>query len=71
MGELEKGDMVLTWGDQNGQERVGYNSNLRYCHFADANEAGQLVGSLALRVMEMYHSDGEGQRQNLYYLLER
>jgi len=71
IGELEKGDMVLTWGDQNGPERVGLNSKLRYCHFADANEAGQLVGSLPLRVMEMYHSDGEGQRQNLYYLLER
>lgn len=69
--ELEKGDMVLTWGDQKGQERGDSNSNLRYCHFADAKEAGRLIDSLPLRVMEMYHSDGEGQRQNLYYLLER
>jgi len=71
IGELEKGDMVLTWGDQSGQERSGCSSNLRYCHFADTKEAGQLVRSLPLHVMEMYRSDGEGQRQNLYYLLEK
>ncbi|MGB5400892.1 MAG: hypothetical protein WBO71_11805, partial [Thermoanaerobaculia bacterium] len=68
---LEEGDMVLTWGEPATGETPKLSSAVRFCHFTNAKEAKQLVSSLPLQLIAGFTSDGEGGRQNLYYLLEK
>ena len=71
MSELEEGDMVLTWGEPAAGETPKLSSSVRFCHFTNATEAKQLVSSLSMELTAGFTSDGEGGRQNLYYLLEK
>lgn len=69
--ELEEGDRVLIWGELLPGESPRFGSAVRYCHFTDPTEADRLVSSLPLDLLERFASDGDGGRQNLYYLLRR
>jgi SAM-dependent methyltransferase len=69
--ELEDGDMVLAWGEASPESASNLGSAVRYCHFANTSEAEKLVSSLPMEVIADFSSDGEGGRQNLYYLLEK
>jgi tRNA (uracil-5-)-methyltransferase TRM9 len=67
--ELEEGDMLLAWGEMTPGESSLSGRAARYCHFADAAAASQLVESLQMRTLARFFSDGRGGRQNLYYVL--
>ena len=66
--QLEDGDYLLAWGELVGAGGVG-EASLRYCHFADPEEAGRLVDGSGLEIVESFVSDGETGDLNLYYLL--
>jgi len=68
--ELEEGDMVLAWGEMSPGNTPNHASAVRFCHFTDASDAEQLVNSLPMELIAGFSSDGEGGRQNLYFLLE-
>jgi tRNA (uracil-5-)-methyltransferase TRM9 len=71
ISELEEGDMVLAWGELLPGDMPSLGSAVRFCHFTNATEAEELVGSLPMEVITGFSSDGEGGHQNLYFLLEK
>jgi SAM-dependent methyltransferase len=60
--QLEPGDFLLRWGPPERQR-------LRYCHFADADEAERWTRDLPLRPVACFESDGREGRLNRYLLL--
>ena len=70
--QLERGDYLLAWGDQDDSRRQGEIdlAARRYCHFADAEEAAELTGSLGLRTVDRFTSDGNSGDLNLYIVLQ-
>ena len=67
MGELEAGDVLLRWGDQEGA--------LRYCHAADDDEQEGWLEALAkessLDLELRFDGDGKTAQLNRYFLLRR
>ncbi len=63
VGELERGDRLLPWGDS---DRV-----VRYCHFADEDETAKLVQGLPLELVETYSADGREGNLNRYFIFRR
>jgi SAM-dependent methyltransferase len=59
--QLEPGDCLLPWGEGG--------SDVRYCHFADEEEAGRLVRAASLGVVANYTADGREQNLNRYFVL--
>jgi len=60
--DLEAGDHLLSWGDA---------GELRYCHYADPQEAGELVSALGLEPLASFSDDGRTRDLNLYHLLRQ
>lgn len=56
---VERGDHLLAWGDRGA---------VRYCHFADPEEAEELVASVGLETVANFSSDGESGDLNLYFV---
>ena len=69
--ELEEGDMILAWGEVSTGETTNLDPAVRFCHFTNEAEADELINSLPLELVEDFGSDGDGGRQNLYYLMEK
>jgi hypothetical protein len=69
VADLEEGDVLLTWGDAQEAGSGSRGPAARYCHFTDESAAEQLVGSLDMEILAHFFSDGDGGRQNLYYVL--
>jgi hypothetical protein len=61
--------MLLTWGEAQVGDSGSRGLVARYCHFTDVSEAEQLIESLEMEVLAHFFSDGDGGRQNLYYVL--
>lgn len=70
--QLESGDYLLAWGNSDDIEQEGEDSlgARRYCHFADASEAKELIGAVGLRTVDCFESDGRSGDLNLYFVLE-
>ena len=64
--QLEEGDFLLRWGDQENAEGA-----LRYCHFTSPAEAAGLIEGLPLTIVEMFHADGREGRLNSYLVARR
>jgi SAM-dependent methyltransferase len=69
VAELEEGDVLLTWGDAEEAGGASRGPAARYCHFTDESAAEQLIESLDMEILAHFFSDGDGGRQNLYYVL--
>ena len=70
-GNLERGDYLLAWGNNEGVESKGEDSlgPCRYCHYADADEIARLTGALELRTVDRFAADGRTGDLNLYMVL--
>ena len=70
MEALEPNDYLLRWGDDGG-EPLSSEAALRYCHFVDEEEGGELVGSLPVSEVETFLADGRGGDLNRYFVLRK
>jgi len=61
--QLEPGDTLLAWGQQEGE--------LRYCHAVDAGEEQRLLQALSLVPLADYFADGRAGNLNHYRILKR
>jgi hypothetical protein len=61
--ELETGDYLLDW-------RSG-GKGLRYVHHFDERELNQLAKASGFRIINTFHSDGEGGNLGLYQVWKR
>jgi SAM-dependent methyltransferase len=70
--QLERGDFLLSWGNEDQSPRQGEDSlgARRYCHFADPQEALALAGSLGPGIVDRFESDGRTGNLNLYFVLQ-
>jgi hypothetical protein len=61
--DVEDGDYLVDW-------RAG-GSGLRYIHIFDFPELEILASSTGFKIMESFHSDGEGGNLGLYQIWKR
>jgi hypothetical protein len=61
--QLEPGDSLLRWGEEDGPAR--------YCHFVDDREYQLLLDSMRLDVVDQYLADGRSGDLNQYAILRR
>ncbi len=59
--QLETGDYLLRWGT--GEEAV------RYCHHCSDDELAQLLGTVALELVDEFRADGRSHDLNRYVVL--
>ncbi len=59
--ELEPGDMLLPWGQNN--------QNARYCHASTKEEQQELIRTINLPVLSTFAADGKTGTLNQYYVL--
>lgn len=62
VSDLEPGDHLVAWGDAGA---------VRYCHFADADEAELVVNAPNVAVIDSFQDDGATGDLNLYHVLEK
>jgi hypothetical protein len=56
--DLEEGDFLMRWGEQNDY--------VRYCHFSNEEEIDTLLHSLNAPFIDRFVSDGEDNSLNQY-----
>jgi SAM-dependent methyltransferase len=61
LAQLEAGDRLVPWGEDG--------SRVRYCHFADEEEAARLVQATSLGIAATYAADGREGNLNRYFVL--